>query len=67
MRAYRERGQDIIARNAPMLIFALARRLNTTGVSNAEQSWAYAELYAPTIGMGTDYCRIYPNLWYSRI
>ena len=53
LRAYRERGQDIIARNAPMLIFALARRLNTTGVSNAEQSWAYAELYAPTIGMGT--------------
>ena len=36
LRAYRERGQDIIARNAPMLIFALARRLNTTGVSNAE-------------------------------
>lgn len=53
LRAYRERGQDIIARNAPMLIFALARRLNTTGVSNAEQSWAYAELYAPTIGLGT--------------
>lgn len=53
LRAYRERGQDIIARNAPMVIFALARRLNTTGVSNAEQSWAYAELYAPTLGMGT--------------
>ena len=53
LRAYRERGQDIIARNAPCLIFALARRLNITGVSNAEQSWAYAELFAPTIGLGT--------------
>ena len=53
LKAYRERGQDIIARNAPCLIFALARRLNITGVSNAEQSWAYAELYAPTIGLGT--------------
>lgn len=53
LRAYRERGQDIIARNAPCLVFALARKLNITGVSNAEQSWAYAELFAPTIGLGT--------------
>lgn len=53
LRAYRERGQDIIARNAPVLVFALARRLNVTGVSNAEQCWAYAELFAPTIGLGT--------------
>lgn len=53
LRVYRQQQQDIIARHAPMLIFALARRLNTTGVSNAEQSWAYAELYAPTIGLGT--------------
>lgn len=53
LRAYRERGQDIIARNAPMLIFAVTRKLNITGVSNCEQTWAYAELFAPTIGLGT--------------
>lgn len=53
LRAYRERGQDIIARNTPCLVFACARRLNISGVSNAEQSWAYAELYAPAIGLGT--------------
>lgn len=53
LRAYNDRGQDIIARNAPMLIFATAKRLNRTGVSNAEQAWAYAELFAPTIGLGT--------------
>ena len=53
LQAYRERKQDIIARQAPVLIFAYARRLNTTGVSNAEQAWAYAELFAPTIGLGT--------------
>ena len=35
------------------LIFCFGRRLNITGVSNAEQSWAYAELFAPTIGLGT--------------
>lgn len=53
LRAYRDRGQDIIARKAPCLVFALVRRLNTTGVSNAEQCWAYAELFAPAIGLGT--------------
>lgn len=50
---YRERNIDIIARNAPMLIFISARRLNITGVSNAEKAMAYAELFAPTIGLGT--------------
>ena len=29
------------------------RRLNVTGPSNSEQSLAYAELYAPTLGLGT--------------
>ncbi len=53
LHTYRERGCDIIARNAPVLIFALTRRLNITGVSNAEQCWAYADLFAPTLGLGT--------------
>lgn len=48
-----ERGADIIARDANQLIFALSRRMNTTGISNCEQAWAYVELYAPTIGLGT--------------
>ena len=56
LKVYREQGVDIIARNAKQLIFALARRLNETGVSNCEQSWAYVELYAPTIGLGTTIC-----------
>ena len=42
---------DIIGRNARQLIFVLARRLNVTGPSNSEQSLAYAELYAPTLGL----------------
>ena len=49
---YRE-GEDIIARNAPCLIFALTKRLNVYGESSAEQCWAYAELFAPTLGLGT--------------
>jgi nitroreductase/NAD-dependent dihydropyrimidine dehydrogenase PreA subunit len=53
LQVYRDRKIDIIARNGSQLIFALCRRLNTTGISNCEQAWAYAELYAPTIGLGT--------------
>ena len=53
LRTYRDRNIDIIARNAPHLIVALARRLNVTGISNCEQAWAYINLYAPTIGVGT--------------
>jgi len=53
MKVYRERKIDIITRSAPMLVFLSARRLNITGVSNAEQSMAYAEIFAPAIGLGT--------------
>lgn len=53
LEVYRGRGVDIIGRNAKQLVFALARRLNVTGVSNCEQAWAYVELYAPTLGLGT--------------
>ena len=42
LEVYRERKIDIIGRNAKQLIFALARRLNMTGISNCEQAWAYA-------------------------
>lgn len=50
---YNEKKVDIITRNAPCLVFLSARRLNITGVSNSEQTLAYAELYAPTLGLGT--------------
>lgn len=53
LQVYEEKKKDIIARNAPHLVFAYARRLNLTGVSNCEQVWAYAELYAPRLGLGT--------------
>lgn len=53
LKTYSDRKLDIIARNAPQLIFACARKLNLTGVSNCEQAWAYVNLYAPTLGLGT--------------
>lgn len=53
LRTYNDRKIDIIAREASQLIFACARKLNLTGVSNCEQAWAYVNLYAPTLGLGT--------------
>jgi len=50
---YRDRGVDIIARNSPCLIFAVTKRLNGCGASSAEQCFAYANLFAPTLGLGS--------------
>lgn len=52
---YRGKGVDIIARHAPCLIFAITKRLNSSGESSAEQCWAYANLFAPTLGLGSTY------------
>ncbi|HBE78901.1 MAG TPA: ferredoxin [Firmicutes bacterium] len=47
-------GKDPILRNAPHLIVALCcREFAEIGRSNAAFSLAYAELFAPTIGLGT--------------
>jgi nitroreductase/NAD-dependent dihydropyrimidine dehydrogenase PreA subunit len=49
------RGKDTILRGAPHLILALAPDTlgQSAGRSNAEFVLAYAELYAPAIGLGT--------------
>ena len=53
VRAYKERGVDLIARKAPCLVFITTKRLNTAGLTSANQAEAYAQLYAPTVGLGT--------------
>lgn len=53
LRQYKDRGVDIIARNAPCLVFAVTKRLNPAGESSANQCFAYANLFAPTIGLGS--------------
>lgn len=53
LRAFRERGQDIITRNCPVLVFATAKRLHTSAASNAELSFTYANLYAASVGLGS--------------
>lgn len=50
---YRKTGQDMILRNAPQLILALAPQDFPLGRENTHFSLAYLELYAPALGLGT--------------
>lgn len=51
---YRKTGQDVILRGAPCLIIAMAaKNFLPRGRDNTHFSLAYAELYAPSIGLGT--------------
>jgi nitroreductase len=51
-RIYRRTGRDVILRNAPHLILATTSS-SKIGLDNALFALAYAELYAPTLGLGT--------------
>lgn len=50
---FRETGKDSILRGAPHLILAVAGKEFPMGKENAHFSLAYAELLAPTLGLGT--------------
>lgn len=51
---YRQTGYDIILRGAPCLVVATAaKKFLERGRDNTHFSLAYAELYAPAIGLGT--------------
>ncbi|MDR3566152.1 MAG: nitroreductase family protein [Negativicutes bacterium] len=52
--SYRQTGQDVVLRGAPCLVVAIAAKSSLpTGRDNTHFSLAYAELYAPSIGLGT--------------
>lgn len=51
--AYRATGRDVVLRDAPHLIVALAPKTFAIGEKNTRYSLAYAELYAPSLGLGT--------------
>ena len=51
--AYRERGENIITRNTPAMVFIYTKRLNMYGISTTDFVNAYAQLYAPSLGLGT--------------
>lgn len=51
---FRSTGQDVILRNAPCLVIAMTnKRVLAGGRDNTRFSLAYAELYAPSLGLGT--------------
>ena len=50
---YHKTEQDVILRNTPCFILALAEKSFTRGRDNTHFSLAYAELFAPTLALGT--------------
>jgi nitroreductase/NAD-dependent dihydropyrimidine dehydrogenase PreA subunit len=53
VKTYYKTGRDVILRDAPNLVIATASRELTTGRDSSRYSLAYAELYAPSLGLGT--------------
>lgn len=53
VQVYRKTGRDLILRDAPALVIATAPKNFPIGRDNARFSLAYAELYAPTLGLGS--------------
>ncbi len=53
VRAAHATGKDVILRDAPHLIVALCDKGFVRGPANAHFCLAYAELFAPTLGVGT--------------
>lgn len=51
---YRQTGQDVVLRGAPCLVVTIVdKNFLPTGRDNTHFSLAYAELYAPSLGLGT--------------
>lgn len=50
---YRSTGQDVILRGAPCMVMGMALKTFPRGQENTHFSLAYAELYAPSLGLGT--------------
>ncbi len=53
VKIYRETGYDIVLRGAPHLVLALHEAVNPIGRDNGRYALTYAELYAPSLGLGS--------------
>jgi nitroreductase/Pyruvate/2-oxoacid:ferredoxin oxidoreductase delta subunit len=65
VRAARETGRDVILRDAPHLIVALCDKAFLRGQENAHFALAYAELFAPTLGVGTCWAGLFMGCAFS--
>jgi hypothetical protein len=50
---YHKTAEDVILRNAPSFILALSDKNFTHGRDNTNFTLAYAELFAPSLALGT--------------
>jgi nitroreductase/Pyruvate/2-oxoacid:ferredoxin oxidoreductase delta subunit len=53
VKIYRDTGYDIVLRGAPSLVLALYDGRNPIGRDNGRYALTYAELYAPSAGLGS--------------
>jgi nitroreductase/Pyruvate/2-oxoacid:ferredoxin oxidoreductase delta subunit len=53
VKIYRDTGYDIVLRGAPNLVLALYDSRNPIGRDNGRYALTYAELYAPSAGLGS--------------
>lgn len=62
---YRDSSNDSILRNAPALILGTAAATFARGRENTILSFAYVELYAPSIGLGTCWAGLLESAFFS--
>ena len=62
---YRNSANDSILRNAPALILGTAAPTFARGRENTILSFAYIELYAPSIGLGTCWAGLLESAYFS--
>jgi len=56
---YRKHKKDIVLLGAPILILALGNKNNRFKKNSSDLAMSYAQLYAPTIGLGTCWAGIF--------
>jgi nitroreductase/NAD-dependent dihydropyrimidine dehydrogenase PreA subunit len=61
----RATGRDLILRDAPHLVVALCDKDFPRGAENAHFALAYAELFAPTLGVGTCWAGLFQGCAFS--
>ena len=62
---YRRTGQDVILRDAPCAVLGMADKTFARGRENTNFAFAYAELFAPSIGLGACWAGLFQAAVFS--
>lgn len=62
---YRSTGRDVILRDAPCVVLGMADKAFARGRENTNFAFAYAELFAPSIGLGTCWAGLFQAAAFS--